>query len=326
MARGTATVVASGPALPGMPVGLSALTLTVPAPSRWSDRQEAIRALRRARATGITTFDTVDAPEPALAEGLLSLAFPEPDPAIVVLTSWRVESRGLPSPVLTPAAQSGAIAPASLPRDVGGSPARFHRLYEVDATDLPPERPGSDPFGANARSSPPGPLVVRCRREDDVRRAARGAAPPLLSGALSILDARLALSARDAFGPFGFHWVARDPFAGGRLDGSRFLAGAAHGPASSPRAVRELEADFASVAPLRFLARPRTRTLAQAAVRYVAEFPWVATVVIPLPAPERWEETVGYAASPPLDPEERARAEALALPLSPGPGDGRGGR
>lgn len=309
-----------------MPAGLSVLTLTVPVPPRWNERDEAVATLRRARSAGITTFDTVDCAEPALAEGLLSLAFPDPDPALVVLTDRRtIAPRSSPLPPSRPG-WPGSLGPTGpVPRTASALPS-FHRVYEVDPAGPPPGPRGRDPSAATIGSSPLGPVIVRCQRGADLRRSTRGPGPRWLSGPFSILDGRVALAARDAYGPDGLRWVARDPFAGGRLDGSRFAAAVVDRPAYHPRSVRELESEFAPVARLSFLARPRRRTLAQAALRYLADLPWVATVVVPPPTPERWEEIVGFLSSPPLEPGERARVERLAAPVPTAPVEDGGPR
>jgi len=312
---------------PGADVELSALTLTVGGGHRGGDTRETVQMLRRGRDAGVTTFDVVEAPDPALAEMLLARAFPDGDPAIVVLSHGSQATPGA-VPARGPATRPlGARLSDLSPAAAGVAPSRrFRRLFEVEASEV---------VGGTVRSRAPGdaggatgdaPLVVRCRSTDDVERAARRPPPWILSGPFSLLDRTVPTAATRLLGAGAFSWIARDPFSGGRLDASRFAVAPTAGPGAPPRTVRELEVEFEPVARFGFLARPRQRTLAQAALRFVLGSPWVATACVPAPSPERWAEIVGYASSPPLDEEERRRADAVAgpgHPLAPGGGGPR---
>jgi aryl-alcohol dehydrogenase-like predicted oxidoreductase len=135
----------------------------------------------------------------------------------------------------------------------------------------------------------------------------------LFSGSLSPLNRRLLspLAERAAGGPTGF--IARDPFGGGRLDGTRFAQSAAHRrPDVRPDSVRELQREFDPVLRLGFLTEGRRRTMAQAALQFVLHWPWVCSVVVPIPSPERMDELTLTETTPPLSEREIDRILAVA--------------
>jgi hypothetical protein len=133
-------------------------------------------------------------------------------------------------------------------------------------------------------------------------------APALFSGVLSLLEPGLVTAFEAGGSPPPARLIARDPFAAGRLDGSRFAAtGSLSGPEAGPIDVRSLHDEFDPVVRLAFLTEGRRRTLAQTAVQFVLHWPWVASVVVPLPTPERFDDVLGFAARPPISREELAR-------------------
>jgi aryl-alcohol dehydrogenase-like predicted oxidoreductase len=156
--------------------------------------------------------------------------------------------------------------------------------------------------------------VVRCRSSEEARgvREAPGTRPDLLAGPISLLRRELVGEIAAGRGEHALPWLARDPFAGGRLDGSWFEKALVSPPSIGPRPVRELETEFGPVARLRFLVLGGSRSLAQAAVRYVLDLPGVSWTSVPLPRVERWEEILRYDRSPPLDERDRAALDALA--------------
>jgi aryl-alcohol dehydrogenase-like predicted oxidoreductase len=265
-----------------------------------------VGTVRRAREAGITVFDATAAEEPAAAEALLRQAFPEGDRSIVLLRSSPAAKRGTSRPPSL--ALGGARRPGTRgaePPTADRVPPQFRSVTEVDLS-----RSGAGPPAPGEREAPAvaGADVARCSRVDDLDRVGPGLS--VLSGPFSLLERSLASAAARRFSGVGFGWVARDPFAGGRLDGELFRNGPGP-PTAPPLALRRLEAEFGPVAPLAFLALPRRRTLAQAALHYLDALPWVTTIVVPPPPPERWAEIVGFASAPPLTAEERARVDAL---------------
>jgi len=126
----------------------------------------------------------------------------------------------------------------------------------------------------------------------------------------SLLPTLRTLAERATLGFF-----ARDPLAGGRLDGTRFERTVAdRGPAARPPSLRELEREFAPVLSLGFLSEGRGRTLAQAALAFVLYWPWVCSAVVPLPRVERLRELADAMSRPPLAEVEIARLLSAERP------------
>ena len=305
---------------PAADFDLSALALTVNSRTWGKDESGAVEALRRARALGITTFDTVDSPDRSLAEVCLARAFPRGDPSIVVLTPMGAEP---PRPMVSTAIERRAPRAPNLRADLapqhGATHDLFRRLYEVDLPEAGPFGPPSSPAApASGPARVEEIVVLRCRSPEDIAEASRRSPPWVLSGTFSLLDRTLSDAASRVLGA-GFTWIARDTFAGGRLDGSRFVPPTPGTWRTAPRSLRDLEAEVGTITRLDFLARSKRRTLAQAALHFVHGHPWVATMCIPIPAPERWNEILGFGSSPPLEEEERARADALAGARAVGP-------
>jgi len=271
-----------------------------------------VERLRRARAAGVTTFDVAGSPEPRQSERLLGEAFPNRDPELVVVVGRRLEDL-----IEREAARPGTVNLAD------GVVERLHHTLEESGHRLAPNRVGvvewTDPavppdveravgrLGAAAG----GPWLCR-RRKEGQPAPIGGAQPParplLLSGSLSLLDRRpvAVFEAERAEGPVVF--LARDPFAGGRLDGTRAaVSGVLRGPGTGPVRLRELQAEFGPVLRLGFLTEHRRRTMAQAAIRYAAHWSWVGSVLAPLPTSDRLEEVLGSFGTPPLSDEEIRR-------------------
>ncbi len=285
---------------------VSPLTLRVDLAPSGLDPAAGVRLLRRAVEAGITTFDTVGVPDVGLAETLLARAFPEPGAPIVVLQEGTVPPRspgpsgdGLP---VAPGVHRWGETARAAPRS-----SRFRRLVELRANEPAP-------------AGVAGPVVRRCGTTDQADAALRASSPALLSGEYSLLQRDLAEGAARSAAVRPFGWVARDPFAGGRLDGSRFaptLPGARPAP---PRSVRELDAEFAPVARYRSLALAGRRTLAQAALRFLLARPWVVTVCVPPPSVERWDELFRLGESAPLSDAELRAVDELKRPDRVGAG------
>ncbi len=102
--------------------------------------------------------------------------------------------------------------------------------------------------------------------------------------------------------------VVHDPFADGRLDGSLLRDGPLrfHGP---PRvaAIDELHRRFDGVTQLGFLTAAHGRTLAQAGLQVALRWPVVATVAVPLAAPDLLASYTHLEQVPELTEEEWAR-------------------
>jgi hypothetical protein len=271
-----------------------------------ADRLPSVGFLRRSRDLGVTTFDLGRSRTPALAETRLGEAFPEPDPELVTILPF---PQAPPGPWITGAAtpvRADELQPALLAarRRLRGAGRIVLEWRAPPATVAPGTLPAIDFLAlqkeglllevAEATDRPPGEGNDRLR-----------------TGVISLLDTRLP-RAIGASAPEGAAWIARDPFAGGRLDGSAFGRLMTGPPRQGPpRPVRTLEAEFATVRPLGFLTAGTGRTLAQAALRFALAWPWVVSVSVPVPPPERLAEIAGTAEAPPLTETELARVLAL---------------
>ncbi len=297
---------------PGAPFQLSRLAFSVPTSARSGLGGPLVGLLRQAHRAGVTTFDLTAAEDPLAAETLLAAALPGTGASVVVIVPAPGDrtARGLPGRGPWPAHPPAATATA--PSRVPG----FQRLTELSSPE------GSSPTTERAAtvavtSRATAPFAVRCASREDVRRAVARHGPCLISGVFSLLERSLLTGAVDAHAGEILGWIARDPFAGGRLDGSRFAGAGGVARPGPPSSLRELDAEFAPVAPLRFLARRGERTLAQAALRFASAGPRVVSVVAPLPVPERWREIAEFDRSPPLTGEELARIERVPELASP---------
>lgn len=113
--------------------------------------------------------------------------------------------------------------------------------------------------------------------------------------------------------------LVRDPFAGGRLDGTRFdRAADPLAVGRPPVPLSQLKDDFAPVLRLTSLAIPGRRTLAQAALRYVLDVVGATAALMPLPDPRRLDELLGVDRTPPLGDGDLAIV-AGAGPRGPAP-------
>ncbi len=301
---------------PGAPFQLSRLAFSVPTSARAGLGGPLVGLLRQAHRAGVTTFDLTAAEDPRAAETLLAAALPGTDASVVVIvpSPEARTARGPPGPGPWPAPPPSATATAS--SRVPG----FPRLIELSSPEgsSPTTEPAAT-VAATSRGRTTAPFAVRCASRDDVRRAVARHGPCLISGAFSLLKRSLLTGAVDAHAGEILGWIARDPFAGGRLDGSRFAGAGGAARPGPPPSLRELNAEFAPVAPLRFLARRGERTLAQAALWFARAGPRVVSVVAPLPVPERWREIAEFDRAPSLTGEELARIERVPELASPGP-------
>ncbi len=267
-----------------------------------------VERLRQARGAGVTVFDTAGSRDPGRARALLATAFPNPDPELAVVLGGNEDALA-PSPNSShrPRDRGTPSAPEPLPG--------FTVIREMSASSAgggPQRAPGPVP-----PTGGPGPIPAT-RLDPQRDSLPPSPAPGLYAGPFSLLDRRLrpVLDAASRSRPVGL--LARDPFAGGRLDGSRFGEGWLElGPSGGPPPLRSLTDEFEPVLRLGFLTSGRTRTLAQAALQYVTGPPWVVTVLAPLPPADRLQELLGAFSRPPLTEEEVGRIERE--PSAPAP-------
>lgn len=290
-----------------------ALSLDPPmvAPPAADDRSIAL--LQRARRHGVTVFDVADGRFPARAERLLARAFPEPDPELEVVVGRSPESLAREASSEGEGGQRIDFASA-FQNSLERSRRRLAplRVSVVEWTGAPTGIAGTAPgaFAPNF-ATPPGKeeaWSVRLIPSGTGLPTSNAGSPPLFSGGLSLLEPEAVRWFGPPNGPPGAAFIARNPFADGRLDGSLFAASTVAGaPAGAPIDVRRLRQEFGSVLRLGFLTEGRRRTLAQAALQFALYWPWVVTVVVPLPTPERIDEVLAYGSRPPLSEIELAR-------------------
>ncbi len=264
-----------------------------------SDRA-VIERLRQARTAGVSLFDAAGSRDPDRARALLATAFPVEDPDLWVV----VGDEGSVEPLV------GTSRPSPFPRatsQLTSATVPFKVLLEVGTSRTEDARE-RDRQSARVRAAPSTGLVTRLDPTSESLPTSPGS--NLYVGPFSLLDHRLGPLLDSAYesGPVGL--FARDPFAGGRLDGSRLGDGwLGLGPSAPPPTLRSLAEEFEPVLRLGFLTARRTRTLAQAALQYVASHRWVVSILAPLPPADRLAELLGAFSRPDLTPEEIAEVE-----------------
>ena len=275
-----------------------------------------VTLLRRARDLGVASFDVAGASNPERAERLLARAFPESEPHVVAVIGRSVDSL---SHERTP--DEEAVREKDLTGILAVSIDQSRRRlapvpvgaieWALGADENGPTLPslGSD---TETASPPSKPLWIRRLSPAVQSLPELGLEVNLFSGSFSILKPDIGSRFEAAAPVSNAFLVVRDPFSEGRLDGSRFSArtGPA-GPASPPVDVRRLHEEFDPVLQLGFLTAGRRRTLAQAALQFALHWPWVATAVVPLPEPERFDEVLGFGSAPELTPDELEQIRRL---------------
>jgi len=301
--------------VPGTPVTLSVVSVSLDPPAVAPPAADArsVALLRRAREVGVTTFDVARARFPARAERLIATAFPSSDPDLVVIVGRSIESLAAERGPTDEPGHGGSLAEA-LQSSLEQS---RRRLAPVPLSVL--EWDMGNGGGTTGGDAHPWALLVPDTYRPPLIRALRvrpelSALPTLpdsaqlYSGEFSLLDEGVAPLFDSGPPRPEAGLIAHNPFGDGRLDGTRFAARSVPGePGQGPVDVRRLHAEFDPVLRLGFLTEDRRRTLAQAALHFVLRWPWVATCVIPLPAPERFDEILGYGSTPPLTDEELTR-------------------
>jgi aryl-alcohol dehydrogenase-like predicted oxidoreductase len=269
--------------------------------------------LRRARAAGVTTLELPGGAGADVLERAVATAFPEPDPELAILSER--SSEGLGSRATRPDTESGAPAPAgSLQAAVEASNRRLqpHAIHLIDWVAREGDEPTFETELTRLRMDGVVDAVVR-RVGGPVTAEGGPSLGTLWSGTLSLLDDRTERRLGSIASNPGMGFFARDPFDGGRLDGRRMTdAVSTRRPDVGPVRLRELEQEFAPVLSLGFLTQGRKRTLAQAAIQYALRWPWVCSVLVPLPAPERLAEVLAAETTPSLSDGELSQLAAVS--------------
>ena len=269
--------------------GLSVSAISLSVHARWAGGSAVPPLLepmlRRARELGVTCFDLVDAPHPALAAEALARAFPSDDPQLVVV-------------VPDPEPDATAFRPRSPVdrRATGGAPLASveellerlgpHRRVVLERTRTAHPRALPPPRKATAS------VVGVAERIDAERWRSDPGLRGLCSGRLSIVEPDLVEVAEGMPAVPQVALLARDVWATGALDGSLLDPTPLAGPGAGPVDIAALEARLGPVLRLGYLTRGRSRTLAQAAIQFVLRWPWVLSAVVPLPPPERLDSVL----------------------------------
>ncbi len=308
---------------PDDPVGFSSLAV-VPEPVRASPEAIArtAKVLAECWDRGVTTFDVAGARDPTVAAACVAAAFPEPRTGQVVIVPAAPRS---PLADAAPPRSLGTAAPG--PRGVLVRPphgpsaeerlADFPKVLELGPAPQRSTRPDglSAVIPALRAERNVVDVIVRCASREEVTAALAYPLRPLVAREISLLAPASRQVPELPDSRAGAWCVARDVFAGGRLDGTAWPRALGPSPSGGPpSAVRELEADFAPVLELAFLTRGGRRTLAQAAVLYVLTHPWVLVASIPVPSAERLDEILGYDRASGLEPAEVAAVESRGPP------------
>ena len=304
--------------LPG-PLGrLSAVTIAVDPPAVAPPEADArtVALLRKARGLGVTTFDVATTRSPERAERLIARAFPEPGPEVSVVVARSIDflsrERTLAGGLISATDVASALAASIDQSRRRLAPVPVGVVEWLPSADENSGNPPGGVPGPRPSLGAPEPLWAVRLSPGEASIPTGGPEPRLLSGSFSLLEPEIGSRFEAQGTPPTAFLVARDPFSEGRLDGSRFAheTGLA-GPGSAPVDVRQLHREFDPVLRLGFLTAGRRRTLAQAALQFVLHWPWVASVVVPLPTPERFEEVLGFSTAPPISSDELAQIRAL---------------
>lgn len=279
------------------------------------------RLIELAQRSGVRLFDSADSDYPARTEALMGRVS-RFDPGTVWLVGRSPALLGLHS-AQRPGSEGAAALGSKLQDSLKQIPARPDLAIWVQWNGLT-SHPEWDRIAWEtlADLETTGVLAGSCSRETTPHRSGTGLPPVPPSDELSLLDRRWDPTLRTPGVKAGF--IARNPLASGLLDGSRWdrsLRDA--GTFRPPTPLRGLQAEVGPVLDLGFLTSSGHRTLAQAALRYVASLPGVASILVPLPAPERLEELLEFGRTPRLTDEEEARIttvpEIAARGSSPSP-------
>jgi len=292
--------------LPGGKRTLSLLGFSVEGGSGTASSPGIVQRLRRARASGVTTFDVVGSSDPARARWLLSEAFTDPDPEIVVVlpdVSEAPTGSSARSHFSNPPTSAGGPSPFGI-----GSSSATTTILQLDSDR---ERSQEGPTPSRRADSDGGTHTFRALRLDpSTERLPETTEGTLFTGPYSLLDSRLG-RLLDRSSPNSVpSFLARDPFAAGRLDGTRFSGNwLERGPSAAPSSLRTLVSEFEPVLRLNFLTAGRKRTLAQAALQFAGYRGWASCVLTPLPTVDRMEEILTAFRCPALTEEEVRQVE-----------------
>jgi aryl-alcohol dehydrogenase-like predicted oxidoreductase len=276
------------------PVGIALAPLLARSGSALPSPQ-AVGLLRRARSLGVNVFDADAGAMTESAERLLRVAFPDRDPALVLLSSVPEQivhgsDDKLHAHVLGSRQRLGDNVPEKY-WIAGRAAAQATTRHRLDRE-----------FG-------PGTWGVRVPSSTEVLSwidSVLSAGPPVLKLPYSLLEREPAESVLERSISQGTSAIVSDPHARGMLDGARLSANPLE-DRRPPAHLRQLQAEYAPVLRLAFLTRDGSRTLPQAALRFVLDSPGVGSALVEPPGSKELDSLLRASQLPPISVEERAR-------------------
>ncbi len=294
------------------------LTLDAPYAAVHPSGSAVHRLLSLAQAAGVRVIDTADSVLPDRTEAML-LRCERFEPGTLWVLGRNPAGLGIDPSTSDRRGASGLIG-VRLRESLTAIPSRPDLSRWVQWHGSPSHPQWDEVAGATLRElQGRGEIAGWGLRWTDPRDAAHLPSTALGSDSISLLDRRWETPLRAELPAASF--LARDPMAGGRLDGTRWDRSLvmATGP-EGPTPLRRLQEEVAPVLQFGFLTDGTGRTLAQSALQYLAGFPAVASILIPLPPPERLPGLLEFAQTPPISEEERGRiSEGAEVGPSPGP-------
>jgi hypothetical protein len=282
------------------------------------------RLFQRALAVGISLFDLTASATPLLDARLLRESERGLDHSFTLIVP--LHPRRFPAPdrgdqpdqVRPPRYERSRDGVTTLPQELEKNVAVGGRLMveippSADPEALPTADEANSVLALSSVASPP--WVVRWdspEQLDPAVRRARRLGDAMISGPASLLDSRGPSTLTALEGDGLRRYIARDPFAGGRLDGSLLEVGnLERNPRAGPWSIERLQEQYRPVLSFDFLTKRGSRNLRIAALQYLLTLPSVAGVVVPISNERQLEEMSRLTTAPPLDPLDLERIARL---------------
>ncbi len=271
---------------------------------------------------GLSVFDLTTSPTPQLDARLLQSSNLEFRRSLtVIIPSRPPRTQGMER---IPRNDTGGLSPSRRAsteplafleelREVVGDSGRIWVESGVDEAEEHPSQIGlSASFDEESKSSSVT-RVIRWESPEQLNRAleeARRLPGAMVSGPASLLDVRGPWEAAARAKGREQVYLARDPFAGGRLSGSILEGGnLVRNPAEGPRSIEQLQNEYRPVLAFGFLAKRGVRNLRVASLQFLMTLTVVAGVVVPASNVRQLEELQRLPQAPPL---EEAELEQIA--------------
>ena len=281
------------------------------------------RLFHRALSIGIAMFDLTSSSTPVLDARLIGESNREFHRTLTLIVPARAQERSRPEGIVRAHARDSAEAESSPPseptllQELGSVTRPEDRLWvEIapeysDSTSISELTAGLPIQLGDAKVS----WVVRWETPDQLDLAlqrTRRLGEAIVTGPASLLDPR-GPAAVAAISPSGTRrYLARDPFAGGRLDGSLLEAGNLdRSPNDGPTSIERLQEAYRPVLAFGFLALRGVRNLRVAALQYLLTLPSVVGVVVPISTEPQLVELGQLPSAPPLEPADLERIAQL---------------